>query len=436
MDRARYHGTKCLMRIENSGYSNLTLKQVLSGVEDQQEAAFCTALVYGTVSRLRTLDWFLSRFCKTPLEKLDPEIRAILRSGAYQLMYMDKVPKHSAVDESVKLAYSFKKKSASGMVNAVLRKIADIDPNSISVDTNTVQGLAVRYSVSDDVAQLLVSQYGIKDTQSILSSTLEPQQPYVYINPLMGSTEEVIRLLEEEEQSPKLTFVEDVYSVDNGRFVMGELFSSGRISPMGLWSAAAASAVEAREGERVLDCCAAPGGKSMYMAGKMKGLGTIVSCDVNPTRLPLISDNAKRCGVKNIRPTLADATVFSESFANCHRVLCDVPCSGLGMMGTKPEIRYKKKSDFEKLPQLQGKILANCARYVRPGGRLVYSTCTINKEENEAVVQSFLENNRDFKVIIPQVFVNKLLILDKFALNLPLTPGESGFFVATFERTW
>lgn len=435
MDKARYLGAKCLIRIENDGFSNLTLKQALQNEADQREAAFCTALVYGVVSRLRTLDFVLSQLSRTPLAKLDAEVRAILRSGAYQLLYMDKVPPHAAVDESVKLAYSFKKRSASGLINAVLRGVRGFDMSKIDIIADPLERMGVKYSASNYLVLMLCEQYGEEQATKMLEATLQPQDSYIYINPLKRDVSEIRKQFSDEGIPTQETFVPNIFRCESrGAFARSELFERGEVSVMGLWSAAAACALSPKSGETVADCCAAPGGKSIYMSGMMGGKGKIYSCDINPSRLKLLSDNLTRCGC-NATAVLADATMHTERFSGCDRVLCDVPCSGLGVMAAKPEIRYREKKDFDGLYELQRKIIDNCSRYVKPGGRLVYSTCTINQLENEAVADEFLSNHPEFHAVIPGLFINKPLNEKKYVIKLPLNSGESGFFVATFERT-
>lgn len=429
MDRVRYTAAKCFMKIEDCGYSNLVLKEQLRDVTDRREAAFCTALVYGSVSRRLTLEYVLNKFLKIKLSRLDPEIRAVLMTGAYQILYMDKVPDFAAVNESVSLAYAFKKKSAAPLVNAVLRAVRGFDFSEIDSIADVTKRFSVKYSASEYVVGLLLAQYGADTAESILLATLEPQNTYIYFNPLRpgGETDELQADLLQD------TFINNIKRYDGCAPLQGSLFADGHVSLMGLWSAAAAGALEAKPGYKVIDCCAAPGGKSAYIAGMMNNRGRILSCDINKSRVKLICETAKRLGADIIEPIEADATVFGTDFESADRVLCDVPCSGLGVMASKPEIRLRSEA-ADGLCELQRAILANCARYVKRGGRLVYSTCTLNREENEGVVDRFLDDHPDFRAVTPQIFADLPHKDINYVLNLPTIAGEQGFFVATLER--
>lgn len=430
MDKVRYTAARCLIKIENNGYSNLVLKKELSECTDPRDSAFCTSLVYGTVSRMRTLDAILSAYLKGKVEKLDPKVRAILRSGVFQLLFMDKVPVFAAIDESVKLAYAFKKTSASGLVNAVLRNVSKLKGTDLFA-AHALKAPGIRYSVSDYIAKLMFEQYG-NEAAGILDSSFVPQPVYASVNPLVRPVPQTVEMLAQAGFESEKTFVKDVYHLSSSP-IKDRLFEDGSVSPIGLWSAAAAAALEAQSGDKVIDVCAAPGGKSAYIAEQCMNSAEIYSCDISESRLSLISELAKRTAAK-LHVVTADARVYNDKFACADRVLCDVPCSGIGVLSAKPDIRYKTQSEIEPLPALQREILNNSARYVKHGGRLVYSTCTINKNENEAVADEFLACNPEFFPVTPDVFVNSTLTADKYIVNIPKNGGEQGFFVASFER--
>lgn len=431
MDKARYLAVKCLLKIEKNGYSNLVLKEQLSDVTDRRDAAFCTAIVYGVISRRVTLEYILNKYLKTKLVRLDSEIRAILLSGAYQVLFMERVPDFAAVNESVGLTTVFKKKSAGALVNAVLRAVKRFDFSEFDLISDLAERYALKYSTGRFVAEMLIAQYGEKTAELILESTLAPQNTYIYTNPLKPSGE-LTELTERCELRP--TFVENIFEYNDGSVAQSNLFKNGNISILGLWSAAAAAALEPQKGHKVVDACAAPGGKSVYLAGMMKNSGKIYSCDINKSRLSLIAEAAARLNAVIIEPVLADATVFSQEFIGADRVLCDVPCSGIGVMASKPELRYREESGMEELCLLQRRILENCSKYVKSGGRLVYSTCTINRAENEGNIDWFLSTHKDFHAVTPSVFNDRSETDINYVLNLPIMGGQQGFFVATLER--
>ena len=370
MITARQLALETLLKIEQSdSYSNLSVAGALKTNNlEGADKAFFTSLVYGVVERKLTLDFNLEIYLTQPLKKLKPEARNILRIGAYQLLFMDKIPSHAAINESVNLAKKNRAQYATGLINAVLRKISlnglvlpkEDDPNY----------LEIKYSCPLELINFFADSYGLEKTIGILEHANGPQKVYG-----RHKNQGIIELTSEEISN----LPADVHIQDK---------SSGLCC----------EALGAKPGETVFDMCAAPGGKSFTIAELMNNEGVVKSFDIYEHRVKLINDGAARLGLSVITAEVGDATEYNESLGLADRVLCDVPCSGFGDIGRKPEIRYKKITNIDLLPPLQYNILVNGARYLKVNGTLVYSTCTLNPKENEQVVERFLENNANFKL--------------------------------------
>lgn len=434
MKNARAIAVEALIKQENDGYANLVLDSVLKNAElSASDKAFASAVFYGTIERRNTLDYCLECFLKGSVNKLDAAVRTILRSGLYQQRYMQ-VPASAAVNESVKLTRVFKKSSAGGLVNAVLRRAGGVDLSAAHFKSD-IHRLSILYSVSTSVAELLLDQYG-NEAEDILAAFFEPAPTTIRVNYLRNSSEELQEFLKEQGIEAEPGFVPGAFRVKmKGNPASNDGFLQGRFYVQGEPSQIAALTLGAAPGEKVLDLCAAPGGKSLALAGLMGNRGMLCSCDAAANRVPLIARAMERCGVSIARVMPGDASVYNETLAEADRVLCDVPCSGLGILGKKPDIRYKTLDKLESLYALQRKIIDNASKYLKPGGRLVYSTCTINKNENTAVVQAFLQSHSDFKATeLP--FVPQGAVLDEVG-GMTILPNRchmDGFYVACLEK--
>lgn len=433
MDKARRIAVQALVRQEESGFANLVLNAVLEHQElTGRDRAFVSALFYGVTERLLTLDWALARCLSRPLTKLDPQVRAILRSGLYQARYMQ-VPQAVAVNESVSLCRALKKSSAAGLVNAVLRKAVGQDPTTATFKTEA-ERLSIQYSVGLPVVKLLQKEYPA-ECEKILQAFFETPKVALRCNPLKTTPAELTKLLEAEgvEIAPGW-LANTLLAKFTGSPAATEAFQKGLYHVQGQASQLAAHSLQAKPGEKVLDLCAAPGGKTLTIGEDMENTGTLMSCDAVESRLPLIEKAAARAGLTNVRVLHNDASVYREEFAGADRVLCDVPCSGLGIIAKKPDIRYKTMDGVEQLHTLQAKILATAARYVKEGGRIVYSTCTIDPRENQNIVRAFLEQTAGFRLVQPSFVPEGARVEDGMMTLLPGKAGPDGFFIAIMEK--
>lgn len=405
------------------GYSNLVLESLMRKNElSGQERAFCTALFYGVVERRITLDWVLGRYSRQPVEKLSPAVRDILRMAVYQLLYMPSVPESAAVNEAVKETRSMKVASAAGYVNGVLRAFLR-DGKRIALPKNEARALSVRYSVPEALITLWRQSYGKEKTEAILAGSQSPAPLFIRVNTQKTTADELLEKLAEEDITAEKTAVENALRLKNaGDVTRLSAFREGLFHVQDLSSQKCAAALAARPGHRVLDVCAAPGGKSFTLAERMNDRGSLLAMDLYPHRLRLVEDGAARLGLACLRTRANDAQIYEKSLGAFDRVLCDVVCSGYGVIRRKPEIRYKDPAEAAALPETQLAILTASARYLADGGRLVYSTCTLNPAENEGVVEAFLRQNSGFCLLAEPVTC------------LPEKDGGDGFFYAVLEK--
>ena len=435
MTGARETALQALMACRKEGaWANAVLKEYIGRNRlDARDAALATRLCYGVLQNRLRLDFFLEGLLSRPLSQLHPVVRDVLHLGLYQLYDLDKIPASAAVNESVALAKKYAKNpQASALVNAVLRSAQRCgkpeEPSSY----------ALRYSHPEELIALLKGSLPKGTLEPMLKADNEAPRTVVQANTLKITPAALQQRLEAEgAEVTRHHWMEDA-------LVIGGMGSLERLPSFreGLYyvqdPAARLSVLCARlpkEGAKVLDCCAAPGGKSFAASIAMEGKGEIISCDIHPHKTQLIANGAHRLGLTNIRPLLQDAAAYVpqwEGKMDC--VIADVPCSGLGIIRKKPDIRYKNLEEARALPGLQRKILENQARYVRSGGVLLYSTCTVLKRENEEVVKGFLEAHPEFSL-------EPLALPDLFPKNetgmLTLIPGQydtDGFFICRLRR--
>ena len=415
MSNPRKAAVKALLKVENdAAYSNIALNAVLreSGLENA-DRAFVSAVFYGVLDRRITIDYILSRFIKTPLKKVAPFTLEVLRSAVYQIMFMDKVPDSAAVNESVKLIKSSRESRNAGFANAVLRNI--LRSEIVLPQGNDSHSLSVRYSCPEWIIKSFITDYGADTAEELLKESLKPAPMVVRVNTLKTNIDTLKAELEKCEIPSDTAEKENALilkkGIDAAEF---DLYKRGFFYAEDLSSQTAVSVLNPKKGERVLDMCAAPGGKSFTMALLMENAGEIISCDLYEQRVGLIKSGAGRLGIDIIKPMTADACVFNEDLGEFDCILCDVPCSGLGVLRRKPDIKYKPESDFTELKILQYKILENAARYLKKGGRILYSTCTLRREENEKLVNSFIMEYNGFHKMYEHTYLPHIDKTDGF----------------------
>ena len=437
MKTARQTAFEVLNKIEkDKSYSNLTLDSYLYSANlSGADNALVSALVYGVLERSISLDYCLSRHLKQPLKKLKPQVLTALRLGTYQLLFMDKIPVSAAVNESVTLVKKNGCAFASGLVNAVLRAVSK-EGFVLPDDTDKIKYYSVKYSFPEKLVNLWIDSYGEENALGIMSSCIGRPPLTIRANTLRISQEELITRLENGGVTAIKSTVENALNLEKcGSIEKLSAFEEGFFHVQDAASQLCAKALEAKPGDSVLDICSAPGGKAFTCAQYMENQGRILACDIHSHRLALIKEGANRLGVNIIDVLRNDASVFNPEMPQIDRVLCDVPCSGLGIVRRKPEIRHKSLEEIASLPELQFTILSNAARYLKKGGRLVYSTCALNPAENERVCERFLKENKEFVLKDISCIADNVYSSSGMITLMPHNNSTDGFFIAAFERS-
>lgn len=411
--------------INEGGYSNISINKVLRKHNlENKDRGFLTELVYGTIENKLYLDYVIQKYSKQKLSDISTEILIILEMGIYQIRDMDSVTEFAAVDESVKLCKKVYPRG-SGFVNAVLRNILR-DKKAFDIDIkDPITKLSVEYSISKDIANLIISQYGAEYAEDIFYGFSQKPQLYIRVNKLKTTKEELIGLLKKEGVEAEIVLEnEDALVVKNLKNIENNpQYKLGYFTIQDISSMRCVKELAPIEDETILDICACPGGKTTYMAELMSNKGCIDAKDISKNKLELVEMTCKRLGIKIVNTEASDAVVYEASLESKYdRVLADVPCSGLGIIKRKPEIRYKTIKDIASLYSIQKNIIENASRYVKIDGILVYSTCTINKEENEKITDWFLENNKNYKKVQDDI------------LMLPSENENDGFYICKMQR--
>lgn len=423
MANPRKTAVSVLTRIEkDNAYSNITLKAYLNDNEfTREDIAFISALVYGVLDRRITLDYVLARFMKTPLKKTAPFTLNCLRVALYQIMFMDKIPESAAVNEAVKIIKKSKESRNAGFVNAVLRAV--LREETLLPAGDSANELSIKYSCPLWIVESFLKDYGKENTVALLSESLKPAPTTLRVNTVKTDSEGLKNALEEMGIKSSDGELKNSLILEKGTDIANNpLYKKGLFYVQDLASQTAISVLAPKPNDRVLDMCASPGGKSFTMAQYMENKGEIVSCDLYEQRVGLIDEGAKRLGLNIIKPTVNDATVYNEALGKFDCILCDVPCSGLGVIRRKPDIKYKTDNDFYELQEIQYKILCNAVKYLKPNGKILYSTCTLRSEENEKLVIRFQKEYNSFR----KVSENTLM---------PHINGTDGFYYALLEDT-
>ena len=417
MSTAREAALRTLTACEKQGaWSDGYLKRILreSGL-DSRDAALATRLCFGVLQNRLLLDWHLAQFCTTKLEKLDLNVLCILRTAAYQLLFLDKIPPSAAVNEAVSLTKKYcRNPRAAGMVNAVLRAMLRSEQLPEPTGSDELERLSIQYSHPRWLAETFADRLGLAETEALLAADNAQPPTTAQVNTFRASAEEVASLLETEgvEVKPHPWLKDCLELSGTGDLERLRAYQDGLFYVQDAAARLAVTGLELAPGLRVLDCCAAPGGKSFAAAIDLKNRGEVHSCDIHPHKIKLLEAGRDRLGLDIVSPMLQSAALRREDWVErFDAVLCDVPCSGLGIIRKKPDIRYKDPAPLAGLPKVQRAILDNCCAYVRPGGTLLYATCTLLRRENEDVVETFLSNHPEFSLT---------------PLALPIPGGENG----------
>lgn len=429
---------KILNRVLNEGaYSNIILSKELNEVElSDKDKALLTEIVYGVLRRKKTLDVIISNFVKD-INLMNKDTINILRVAIYQMNFLDKIPSYAACNEAVEEAKEISE-GDSKLVNGILRNFTK-NPDDINVPGNKIDEYAYKFSFEPWMIRLLIKQYGENSAKKIMSGLNQIPKVSIRVNDIKADYDEVYDELEEmgydiEEGSvcPEAICIKGGKSIENN-----PLFQQGKITVQDESAMLIAPLLEIEEGMEVLDLCSAPGGKSTHIAEILQNTGKVLALDVHESKLNLIKENCERLGITNIEVGVNDATTLnSELIASSDRILIDVPCSGLGIIRKKPEIKWnKKRNDLREIVSIQRDIMKNAWQYLKSGGIMLYSTCTLNKEENEENIEWFVNTHKDCEV--KKIFIGKKdnLIYNRDG-SLTIMPNENmdGFFVAKLQK--
>ena len=443
MKNPREAAFEVLYRVEADGsYSNLTLDKVQKENNlEGRDASFCTALVYGVLERQLMLDYIIRQYSSVRLKKIETKALIILRMGVYQLLFMDSVHSGAAVNESVILAKKQKLHKASGFINGLLRSFVRADlAYKLPDEKDKAKYLSVKFSCPEDIVKLWLSSYPEALAEDILTSFMGRPELTLRVNTLKATVDEVKAQLEASGiKAEKSLYSPNALTVSStGSVESLTPFKEGKVYVQDISSVICSEIVAPKAGEKIADVCAAPGSKSFSMAILADDKAHLQSFDLYPHKVELIKNSAKRLGITSInaevRDALSDTDKLKEQF---DAVLCDAPCSGLGVIGRKPEIRNRAIADINSLPGLQYNILSNTANLVKTGGRLIYSTCTLNPAENNLIADKFLSEHQDFEPLPLSLPENLKRATDEPLNQLTLFPhvnGTDGFFISAFKK--
>lgn len=441
MDKAREAALKIMTAVHQQGaYANVALaKELRHGQLSDMNRRFVTELVYGAVKAGGTLDWIIKKYLTRPWNKVNPLVQEILRLGTYQLRYMDKVPASAACNESVELAKKFTNLGAAKFVNGVLRTMVR-EPekgNFPQGKGNATLQLALSQQHPEWLVRRWIKEFGYEEAEKLCQFDNQQAPLTIRTNTLKTSPSELfLQLTSLGVEATRSQLVDEGYVLENyGSLDNLAPLQEGYCQVQDESSMLVAHVVDPQPGELVLDVCSAPGGKTTHMAALMENRGRIVACDIYDHKLQRVMENAARLGINIIDPMLKDAREIQQDFSQqADRVLVDAPCSGLGVLRRKPDSRWRKTQQLLKeLPELQLEILKSGAACVKPGGILVYSTCTIAREENQAVVEKFLKDNAEFQL---EHTGSRLPVPreDAMVQLYPQRDGTDGFFIACMRR--
>jgi 16S rRNA (cytosine967-C5)-methyltransferase len=430
IDFARESALKILYKIEEeNGYSNLALDEYIEEKREKlnyKDINLISEIVYGTISWKLTIDTIIEKYSKVKLNKISKWVKIILQIGIYQIVFLDKIPKSAAVNESVNLCKKYGYKSAN-FVNAILRKVEKEDYEELKQIEDSLERISKMYSMPKWIVQKLINQYGEKQAEEICKNSNFRPNVTIRVNTLKTNANELKQLLEERKIEYEESKLENFIHLKNIKNVSNlDLFINGYFTIQDEGAGKIGYVLNPKQGENVLDACSAPGGKTTHMAEIMQNDGKILALDIYDHRLKLVEENAKRLGISIIKTQKKDATqYYNEYKEKFDKVLLDVPCLGIGVLKRKPDIKWQKQeNDVLEIQNIQEQILNAAGNYLKVGGELVYSTCSILKEENEDVITKFLKKENE-KMVKFEVIEQENILPSK---------NTDGFFICKLKK--
>lgn len=430
IDFARNIALKSLYEINiKQAYSNIVLDKFIN--ENREKLSnldinFISELVYGVVTWKLTLEYIIQKYSKTKIKKMSDWVKNILYLGSYQIIFLDKVPKSAAVNESVNLCKKYNFKSV-GLVNAILRKIEKSDYKELSNITNSITRISLKYSISEWIVKKFCDEYGEEETANICQNLNLRPNISVRINRLKGKVE-----------LGEKGILEDFRTITGTKNITKtKEYIEGNITIQDEAAGLSSFVLAPKEGEIVLDVCSAPGGKTTYLAELMHNKGKIVAWDIYEERLKQVEQNAKRLGIDIIQTEVHDATKLKEEYVEkFDKILLDVPCLGLGVIRRKPDIKWnRQEEDIKEISDIQFNILKTCSKYLKRNGTLVYSTCSMLKEENDAIIEKFIKEENFETVNIEEQIPNEFskITTNNMVQFLP-SQNHDGFFITMLKK--
>ena len=425
---------KALQIINDVLYKGAFLEESLEILKksniDERDYNFIKEITTGVIRNRTYLDYVIKINSRVKIKRIHKIILSILEMAIYQMYFLDKVPDYSIVDESVNLAKIYGNRGSISFTNGILRSISKKDAPQVKIE-DSIDNLSTFYSHPKFYTEYFYKNYGEEFTKKLLKANNEMPPFTIRVNTLKTSKSDLMNNLKELGFEIEETVYDNALNILNPKGIIDtKYFDEGHFYVQDLGSILVASFLNPRENSSLLDLCAAPGGKTTHLAELMNNTGEIMACDKSQGKIKLIQENAKRLGVKNIETRVNDARVLNKDFIDkFDYVLVDAPCSGTGLYRKKPDIKWNKDlEDIKSLAEIQLEILDKAKDYVKDGGELLYSTCSLSKIENEDVVNKFLENNKNFKI-------KKLR--DREVLKLfPSTDGSDGFSISLMEKNW
>ena len=440
MDIVREIALKALYKIDKEeAYVNIALDEIIKENKrklEDRDIGFVSEIVYGVTTWKLTIDEIIKKYSKLRIKKISPWILNILRMGIYQIVFLDRVPKSAAVNESVNLAKRYGHRGSSNFVNAILRKVEKKDYETFFEIENPMERISKTTSMPIWIIEELLKENDIEKVEEICkASNLKPKVE-VRINRLKTDKQELEKLKER-----NITFqegkIKDFFVLEKTKNIEQlDLFRQGYFTIQDEGAGLIAKIVDPKSNEVILDACSSPGGKTTYMAELMDDKGEIIAWDLHSHRIKLVEETAKRLGIHIVKTECQDATIYKEEYKEkFDKILLDVPCLGIGVLKRKPDIKWRRKpEDIEEITQIQQNILETCAKYLKPNGQLIYSTCSIFKEENDSIIDKFLQKNTNFvysKIEIPDL-ENNTEKINK--IQLYQNEETDGFFMCKLQK--
>ena len=441
MDIVREIALKALYKIDKEeAYVNIALDEIIKENKrklEDRDIGFVSEIVYGVTTWKLTIDEIIKKYSKLRIKKISPWILNILRMGIYQIVFLDRVPKSAAVNESVNLAKRYGHRGSSNFVNAILRKVEKKDYETFFEIENPIERISKTTSMPIWIIEELLKENDIEKVEEICkASNLKPKVE-VRINRLKTDKQELEKLLKERNITFQEGKIKDFFVLEKTKNIEQlDLFRQGYFTIQDEGAGLIAKIVDPKSNEVILDACSSPGGKTTYMAELMDNKGEIIAWDLHSHRIKLVEETAKRLGIHIVKTECQDATIYKEEYKEkFDKILLDVPCLGIGVLKRKPDIKWKRKpEDIEEITQIQQNILETCAKYLKPNGQLIYSTCSIFKEENDSIIDKFLQKNTNFvysKIEIPDL-ENNTEKVNK--IQLYQNEETDGFFMCKLQK--